>query len=346
MPADPRAAPRISVVVCTHNGAARLPTVLGALARQRVDPPTMEVLVVADHCTDGSEAVAEGLGVRVVPVLEGRGLAAARNTGISHTSGPLLAFTDDDCEPAEDWVAQLLVGLADPTVDGVGGRTVAASDAGLALGYVTARNPLAPLPALLLESSHPWFRLRHYLRTGQGPSIELAPGTELYAVSGSNMAFRRELLDALGGFDPRIDFGSEEEDLCQRAHLRRPPARFLYRPEAVVHHHFRPGVADVVRRARAYGRGNARSAAEHAGVPPIVYPFPLLWLAVQVCAVRSGARGQLAAVALPPVLYVRWLPFAWRCRDPRALVYPYLQVAQECATMVGELEFWRQQRSG
>jgi len=343
--ADEISAPRVSVVVCTHNGAHLLPTVLAALAAQRLAGAELEVVVIADQCEDDSGRIAAAAGARVYPVIGDGGLAAARNTGIDRSTGEIIAFTDDDCEPDPDWVAELLRPFADDSVDGVGGRTVPASDAGLVFGYITARNPLTPLPAGLLNTDR-LFRLRTYLRDGQGPTAELQTGTELYSVTGANMAFRRRLLDRLGGFDARIRFGGEEEDLCRRAHAADPPARFVYAAQALVRHHFRPGLGDVLRRSRAYGRGNARAAIENPEVALIVYPFPLVWLLALALGRRRGRTGALFTLALPIALYARWLPYALRSRRPLALGFPYIQAAQETATIVGELEHWSRARGG
>lgn len=333
---------RVSVVVCTHNGAEQLPNVLAALARQEIPCGAIEVLVVADHCSDDTVAVAERARVRIVEVTDGAGLAAARNTGIKHSSGEIIAFTDDDCEPAVDWVSQIVAAFDEEPADGVGGRTVPAATHGASLGYVAARNPLAPLPTVLLKSG-PLVRLWHYVRTGQGPSVELAAGSELYSVTGANMAFRRQVLEDVGGFDLRFTFGSEEEDLCRRVHLRRRGARFVYWPNAVVRHHYRDGTGDILRRARAYGRGNARSASAHSKVLPIIFPFPLLWLGTLLLS-RQRIRRLLATTLLPWLLYFRWPLHALRTRERRALAYPYIQLAQESATMLGEVEFWVQRR--
>jgi GT2 family glycosyltransferase len=343
--ADEISALRVSVVICTHNGAHLLPTVLGALAAQRLAGAELEIVVIADHCEDDSERVAVAAGARVYPVIGDGGLAAARNTGIERSTGEIIAFTDDDCAPEPDWVAELVRPFAEDGVAGVGGRTVPASDAGLAFSYITARNPLMPLPAVLLNTD-PIFRLRTYLRTGQGPTKELETGTELYSVTGANMAFRRRLLEALGGFDPRIRFGGEEEELCRRAHAADASVRFVYTARALVRHHFRPGLSDVLRRSRAYGRGNARAAIDNPQVAPIVYPFPLLWLLALALARRRGLTAALFALALPSALYARWLPYALRSCRPLALGFPYIQAAQETTTMVGELEHWFRARRG
>ena len=130
-------------------------------------------------------------------------LPPLRNAGIRAASGDLVAFTDDDCEPAPTWLRELIEPMRDPTVDGVAGRTVPASDCDLALRYLARRNPLAPLPSVLLESRRPLFRLRTYLRDNLGPTRELPAGAPLYSVVGANMAFRLSVPRRLGGIRPR-----------------------------------------------------------------------------------------------------------------------------------------------
>jgi glycosyltransferase involved in cell wall biosynthesis len=340
--------PRVSVVVCTHNGARSLPTVLSALRRQRLAPGTeAEIVVIADHCDDDTEDVARAHGAAVFPVLGAGGLAAARNTGIERSRGEIIAFTDDDCEPEDTWLQMLVEPFGDGSVDGAGGLTVPADERGLVFGYIAARNPLTPLPATLLQSRDPVFRLRNYLRNGQGPTEQPSAGAELYSVTGANMAFTRRLLVQLGGFDARITFGGEEEDLCRRAHDRPHGARLVFEPRAVVRHHYRPGVRDVLRRSRAYGRGNARAAMNSRQVPPIVYPFPVLWLGALALLLRRPVTRSLGvALLLPLLLYTRWPVYAARRRRPSALAFAHLQMAQETATMVGEAQQWLSGREG
>lgn len=331
---------RITVIVCTYNGADALPSTLTALKAQTLDRDAYEILVVDDGSSDGSSSVAEELGARVVRQEPNGGIAAARNAGIAAARTPLVAFTDDDCEPEPDWLAELVQAFEDPSVDGVSGRVKVVPGDGIVLSYLSANNPLRPLPADLLVSSKLPYRLWLYLRGLAQPGNGAYPaGSELYSVVGANMAFRTEFLEELRGFDPAFRFGGEEEELCRRAHERPGGARFVYLPEAVVHHSFEEDVGDTLRRARAYGRGNARQAAKHPGVRLILYPAPLAVALGAAAAVTSrSGRVALATALLPLVSYFGWSLAALRRRTPRFLVFPYLQLAQETATMAGELE--------
>src|SRR5207237_6890365 len=76
--------PRVSVVVCTYNGARTLADCLDGLTRLAY--PDYEVIVVDDGSTDGTAAIAAGYPVRLITT-ENRGLSAARNTGLEAATG-------------------------------------------------------------------------------------------------------------------------------------------------------------------------------------------------------------------------------------------------------------------
>src|SRR5918992_1308501 len=92
----PRAArPEVSVVIPTRN---RRNTVLGAIeSARRQEDVAVEVVVVDDGSTDGTEAAVSAVeGVRVIRHPVSRGVAAARNAGISAAAADWIAFLDDD----------------------------------------------------------------------------------------------------------------------------------------------------------------------------------------------------------------------------------------------------------
>ncbi|MGH2840341.1 MAG: glycosyltransferase family 2 protein, partial [Solirubrobacteraceae bacterium] len=103
----------VAVVVATRDRAGRLAQLLDALERQTLASERMEVVVVDDGSSDGTgELLAERadgpLPLRWVSQPQSRGPAAARNRGWRMTTAPLIAFTDDDCVPAEGWLEALL----------------------------------------------------------------------------------------------------------------------------------------------------------------------------------------------------------------------------------------------
>lgn len=195
----------VAVVIATRDRAELLGRTLDALRSQTRVPD--EVVVVDDGSVDGTPAVLDrsaatgDLPLKVIRRASSGGPGAARNEGWRATSSALVAFTDDDCRPRPDWVQRLA--LAAGGADVVQGRVV-------------------PDPEQT-DRGGPFVRT---LDVGGSPFFETA-----------NIAYRRQLLEQLDGFDERMRRG-EDTDLGQRA--LRGGAAVAYDPDAVVDHEVFP----------------------------------------------------------------------------------------------------------
>lgn len=219
---------RISIVIATYNRAALLRDCLEQLARQRFEPGD-EVLVVDNASTDDTPQViqraAERFPVTLRAVRERTpGKTPALNAGIAAARGDVLGLTDDDVLVSEDWLEQIRRIFSDPTLALVGGRvdpwweqpppTWLAFDPGRKYGRMSS--PLA---------------LLHY-----GEAQPLGGRTAV----GANMAVRREVLDAVGGFSAHLGrrrgtlLCGEDHEFCQR--VVRTGYRCEYRPDLRVRH--------------------------------------------------------------------------------------------------------------
>lgn len=313
-------AAHIAVVVCSFNGARRLGSCLQALLEQQCED--FEIVVVDDGSRDHTSSVAEDAGVPVVRHPLNLGLAAARNTGVASTSAPVVAFTDDDCVPPKGWVAGIAECLlkAQSDVVAVGGSVVPAACDTVARRYALLTSPLAPLE-IRTASAGGVGRLRTYVR---GPSATETSTRSVASLVGANMAFRREALEAEGGFDRRIEFGGEEEDMCRRLTQRYGAGALLFVPELRMWHDFAPEIADVLRRARAYGRGNARTFLKAGGRIPSGSALPAIAASSSRCryplARTSSPRPGTAAAATPHAIgtgvgpRARWLQLSRSAR--------------------------------
>src|SRR4051794_33546447 len=103
--------------MATHNRARRLEAMLASLREQTLGHDAFEVVVVDDASDDEGEtraaldaAVGRGdLDLRVIHRERSRGPAVARNEGWRAARAPLVAFTDDDCRAAPEWLESALV---------------------------------------------------------------------------------------------------------------------------------------------------------------------------------------------------------------------------------------------
>jgi glycosyltransferase involved in cell wall biosynthesis len=236
--------PEISVIVCTRDRPEDLAHCLDALAIQ--DYPEYEVVVVDNVSGDNrTREVAEVHQVRYVRE-ERPGLDWARNRGVEVSSFDIVAFTDDDARPDPRWLAAIAQGFASPAVAAVTGLVVPAE----------------------LETPAQWLFEDVYggMSKGYRPQIHVRRGMRqrftphIYG-TGCNMAFRRDVLAALGGFDPALDAGTlagggGDIDMFQR--VIEAGGALLYRPDAIVRHVHRRGV-DGLRR-QLFDNGRAYSA--------------------------------------------------------------------------------------
>ncbi|MFL5818319.1 MAG: glycosyltransferase [Conexibacter sp.] len=227
LPSAETASPRISVVVCSCNGAATIGETLDGLGG--LDYPDYEVVVVDDGSTDDTASIAaDRRGVRLIST-ENRGLSAARNTGLRAASGEIVAYVDDDAYPDPQWLDYVALALRDGVHAGVGGPNLPVPDDGLVAESV-ANAPGGPVHVLLSD-------------------------TVAEHIPGCNMAFRRDRLEAVGGFGEQYRVAGDDVDVCWRLQARGWTLGF--HPAAVVWHHRRGSVRRFWRQQRGYGRAEA-----------------------------------------------------------------------------------------
>ena len=225
--------PTLSVVVCAYDAGETLDECLRHTCA--LTYPGLEILVVDDGSTDDTAAiVARHPRARLVSIPHG-GLAVARNEGLRAASGDLVAYLDSDAYPSPEWPYYLALGMDSATVVGVGGPNVPPPDEPPAAQRV-ARAPGGPVHVLLSDD-----RAEH--------------------VPGCNMAFWRDTLLEVGGFDPVYTAAGDDVDLCWRVLDRGHDIGF--HPAALVWHHRRAGVGAYLRQQRGYGRSEALVEARH-----------------------------------------------------------------------------------
>jgi glycosyltransferase involved in cell wall biosynthesis len=257
--------PAITVIVPTYGRpgvAARL--VRALQAQQLPDGEWFEVIVVDDGSPVPVEIVDDDGSTPAVRLLRQarQGPAAARNAGLGAARGDLVAFIDDDCEPAPGWLAALRDAARRHPDCGLGGTVV----------NRLRHNPFAETSQLIVAFLCAYYR---------------DPSTGRFFTS-NNLAFPRRLLRAHGGFDATYTRAAgEDRELCDRwvalGH------RLVAVPDGVVLHAHPLTWRTFVRQHFDYGRGawGFRCArAARAGAPLRVEPWTF-YRDLLMCPVRT-----------------------------------------------------------
>lgn len=200
--------PQVSIVLPTYNRAAALPSAIDSALAQTAAASTYEIVVVNNNSTDGTarvlaeyEAMHPG---RVRAVLETRqGVAHARQAGIEAARADIVAFFDDDCRVAPDWVEGIVrVFARHPEIECIGGKVLPQWS--------------NPPPAWLTPAHWAPLALQDFGDEPMTLSLENPRG-----LISANLACRKSLFESIGGFSPQFQrvkdgIGSLEDDEWMR----------------------------------------------------------------------------------------------------------------------------------
>ncbi|MGA2421040.1 MAG: glycosyltransferase family 2 protein [Candidatus Acidiferrum sp.] len=216
------ARPLVSAVIVNWNGAEHLKICLPSLLAQSYE--ALEIIVVDNASTDGSESVAQEYKVRWLKLASNVGLAPALNRGAKIATGKFLLFVNNDMRFDEQFVAKLMEPL-------LRDEEIFATDAtqffwdGTGPGHAASRLGRAP--------------------SGRAWELELVPGlyfsqeksereTCVFMASAACMLARRAQFESLRGFDDRLPLGYEDTEICWRAWTR--GWKVVYVPQAICWH--------------------------------------------------------------------------------------------------------------
>jgi GT2 family glycosyltransferase len=292
-------APAVSVIVLNYNGRQWLGPCLDSLANQ-VAAPSFEVIVVDNASTDDSVAFIRERYPRVVLVENDAnlGFAAGNNVGARRARGEILVFLNNDTLPAYEWLGRLCAPLR-------GGTDTA---------LVASRIEFLDRPEIIDSAGDGYLRAGGaYKRGHRAPSAFYGESREVFGACGAGFAIRRDVFEALGGFDERFFMVHEDVDLSFRARLI--GHRCWYAADAVVRHVGSGTLGRMSARAVYYGQRNLewtwiknspwpllmRSAPAH-----VAYSFAGLLFYLRAGQFGAALRGKVAALfGLPAVLGAR-----------------------------------------
>ncbi|PTL55066.1 hypothetical protein C7Y72_19945 [Paraconexibacter algicola] len=266
------AVPAISVVVPSHDRPLRLRWLLNALQEQTLDPAQWEVVVAHDSSGPETEELLRTHPLAAAGVLRhltfdpGPGPAVKRNAGWRAARAPRILFTDDDCRPPRDWVANgLAAALARPDAILQGRTTIDPDELAVRQRVPHARSQEVDPPV-------PWAQT-------------------------CNILYPRAVLEATGGFDESLPLAAgEDTDLALRARALGAP--YEAAPDVLTYHCVEP--ASLLARMREVQRWEHLPfvVRAHPEVRDGLPGFGTCWKPAHARLPAAAAGVTLAATAL------------------------------------------------
>jgi glycosyltransferase involved in cell wall biosynthesis len=225
--------PRVSVVVCAYNADRTMDQCLKSL--EHMNYPDYEVIVVNDGSTDRTLEISERYKYCRIISQPNKGLSVARNVGADAATGEIVAYTDSDCVADPDWLTYLVAKMEHGGLAAVGGPNFPPPEDDL-------------IPAAVAVSPG-------------GPTHVLLSDEVAEHIAGCNMAFRRDLLLGLGGFDPVYRAAGDDVDICWR--FQNAGYTIGFAPAAMVWHFRRNTIEAYLNQQKGYGKAEALVYAKH-----------------------------------------------------------------------------------
>jgi GT2 family glycosyltransferase len=225
--------PRVSVVVCAYNAERTMERCLASLVH--LNYPDYEVIVVNDGSTDATRQISERFPYCRLINQENKGLSVARNVGAEAATGEIVAYTDSDCVADKDWLSYLVAKMEHTGLSAVGGPN-----------FPPPEDDMVPAAVAVSPG---------------GPTHVLVSDEVAEHIAGCNMAFRRDVLLGLGGFDPVYRAAGDDVDLCWR--LQNAGYTIGFAPAAVVWHFRRNTVEAYLDQQKGYGKAEALVYSKH-----------------------------------------------------------------------------------
>jgi glycosyltransferase involved in cell wall biosynthesis len=215
--------PQVSIVICTHCRVDLLGSAVQSLVEQSASPDCYEVIVVDNDFgrTTSVQKIVDWAREHICCVYahEARiGLSSARNAGGRLARAAYVSYFDDDAKALPDYVGRLTGILAAHKPDICGG----------------------PFYPFYTEPKPDWFLDSYGSGAFHGDRARWLESREY--LSGSNITFKRELLEDLGWFDLSLGMkgnapgGGEETKVMIEAWNKYPKLRVFYDPDLFVYH--------------------------------------------------------------------------------------------------------------
>jgi len=294
---------KISLIATVLNAEEHVGAFLASIAAQTLAPD--EIVIVDGGSTDGTVAAlraADGITLLEAP---GANISRGRNVAIAHAAHEAIAVADADCVYGPGWLAALVAPLEDGA-DVSMGWTSPIVDSVLAACASSLGMPLSP--------------------------DEVDPAT--FMPSARSVAFRREAIDAVGGYPEWLAIG---EDMWVNHRWRERPFELRFAPEAVAEWHPRDSLGAIWTQYVKYARGDGQAGMypERHALRFAVYGGLLAAIASRRTWPKVLATGGAVAYVRAPVRRARARVASPRDRAIATALTPALLAFTDVAKMTG-----------
>ncbi len=314
-----RHAPLVSILIPNWNGVQHLPTCFNALKRQTY--PRVETILIDNASTDNSVALTREQypWIKIIQLTENLGLTGALNRGIEMARGQIIAPLNNDTEVDSHWAAALVDALQAVPTAGMAASKMLLFD---------RRNTIHSAGDAFSTAGVPINRGVWQEDHGQFDDDVL-----IFGGCGGAVAYRRVMLDAIGGFDEDLFMYCEDVDLNWRAQLA--GYQCVFAPQAIVYHRLSATGGGTI---ASYYTGRNTIFVLAKSVPGVVWrnhwgeivgaQLKIAWDALRAWrgqAARARLRGQLAGV----LGIIPWLIKRRRVQAMRQTSDTYLEMLLE-----------------
>ena len=225
--------PKVSVIICSYNGASTIESCLTSMRRIRY--PDYEVIFIDDGSTDRTQEILSQFPEVINIRQKNMGLSFARNVGMNTASGEIIIYTDSDCEADEDWLYYIALALVRSSHAGMGGPN-------------------------LIPDEGSWIADCVGLSPG-GPTHVMVDDRTAEHVPGCNMAFYTWAAKQANGFDSQFRKAGDDVDFIWR--LQHLGYSIGFSPAAQVWHYRRNTIKAYLKQQRGYGEAEALLKFKH-----------------------------------------------------------------------------------
>ncbi len=279
--------PTVSVVVPVRNSPGRIATCIEALLVQTYPKDRVRILIIDNDSDDDTRRVVERYPVELVVEKTAHNPYVARNAGVAVATGEIIAFTDANCVPAEDWLTRGVRALLDNGADLAGGRVTFTFSARPTVGEV--------------------------VDAMTNVDVEASIANHRACMTG-NLFVRRAVFAEVGAFDPSLRSGG---DMRWTRRATDAGFRLVYAADAEVSYPARP-LGPLVRKQYRVGRG-VPGVWEVLGMsrPQMAVTIARGMLPTPPSRLATRVQDRVN-VAVPDRLVRLWLG-VWLCKLVRAL---------------------------